>query len=175
MRCFRLPYLLHNAEQYLIWIIPGDSIFSNSKDLVAVDQQGLIPTFANPEVLSRYAESYNYLIEAEPHPTIDLDWLANWCSNCSSDDPTVIKISEVFHAWRLFECVAASVPNQEANFEQLLQSSSEAYDKLYFAFAAPLVLKAGERFDPKWTKQEITRLRLVMTSGLRLFLANIRR
>ena len=152
-----------SRESYVLW-------FANDPDGIATDDVGRILSFDSHDAVCSYAERNALGVVLESEAGLNLDVVAAWCEQ---SQPAAVDCHTFLDAWNLFGDVSASTRGGGIGFVGGESQYTPVYDKLVFGCNLPALMGAGEPYHPRWSSDEISRLRTVLRSGLAGFAAHL--
>lgn len=153
---YHLLYQLNGTIGYLIW-------FSNDKDSVVLQPDGLGTCFSSLLHAHTYATAHQLGVQEETPVLHDLDLIARWLQCILSAD---VDCKAFLNAWNLFDNVAVSVG---ATFRPDDTETYTVYEKLFWGSNLPVLTPPGEHYIPVWSDDELLLLRATLANGLALF------
>ena len=160
---YPLSYLLRKFRRYLIWFTTD---LDGDQDGVWVDGDRKVTTFGSLGELESFAQDHR-IAHLDPNDPIihDLDRVADFCKIHTVDG---VDCPSILQAWNLFNDVARSCGEAGTPFREEERLLDQLYDKVFWGCNLPAVTPEGERFEPRWSPDEVRTLRGLMKTGLDL-------
>ena len=149
---YAVRFRLRGIERFLIW-------YTNEIDGVLLSAPDRIRVFRNLVDLEQHAAQERLKLEEEAISLYDFDRLSDWLSNPIQEGPDC---PFLLNAWNMLGDVARSLGVGLAEPKGV----KDVYDKLFWGSNLPSVTPPGEQFLPRWSREDLSALTAVLSSGL---------
>lgn len=116
-------------------------------------------------VVAESPEALGVPLEVAEPVEYDFDHIRAWCA---APDPARVDCEKFLNTWNFIDDLTGLHSGVDSPHVQLSRLAAAEYDKLFWGTNNPAVTPPGERFEPLWSSEELSAIRGVFESALRV-------